>query len=118
MSVGNALSRSLFVVGAKRTPFGTFGGALKSHTPTDLQVIAANAALQAAGLDPKNVDSVCVGNVLSSAAVDTPYIARHAALRIGEGVLKHHLAMSISPFPIPQLFYLKLSHFLVFSSPF
>ena len=84
MSVGNALNRAIFVVGAKRTPFGTFGGALKSHSPTDLQVVAANAALQAAGLDPKAVDSVCVGNVLSASGVDTPYIARHVALRVGE----------------------------------
>ena len=117
MSVGNALSRSLFVVGAKRTPFGTFGGALKSHTPTDLQVIAANAALQAAGLDPKNVDSVCVGNVLSSAAVDTPYIARHAALRIGERVE----ALNRKATPLDSVHfpcYIKLSHFLVFSLPF
>ena len=50
----------------------------------DLQVVAANAALQAAGLDPKAVDSVCVGNVLSASGVDTPYIARHVALRVGE----------------------------------
>lgn len=38
MSIGNALKQGIFVVGAKRTPFGSFGGALKSHTPTDLQV--------------------------------------------------------------------------------
>lgn len=38
MSIGHALKQGIFVVGAKRTPFGTFGGALKSHTPTDLQV--------------------------------------------------------------------------------
>ena len=38
-AVGQSLSKSVFVVAAKRTPFGTFGGALKSFTPTDLQVI-------------------------------------------------------------------------------
>ena len=38
MAIGNALKQGIFVVAAKRTPFGTFGGALKSHTPTDLQV--------------------------------------------------------------------------------
>ena len=37
-AVGHSLSKSVFVVAAKRTPFGTFGGALKSFTPTDLQV--------------------------------------------------------------------------------
>jgi hypothetical protein len=39
MSIGHALKQGIFVVAAKRTPFGTFGGALKSHSPTDLQVI-------------------------------------------------------------------------------
>ena len=38
MAIGNALKQGFFVVAAKRTPFGTFGGALKNHTPTDLQV--------------------------------------------------------------------------------
>ena len=38
MAIGNALKQGIFVVAAKRTPFGTFGGTLKSHTPTDLQV--------------------------------------------------------------------------------
>ena len=39
MAIGNALKQGVFVVAAKRTPFGTFGGTLKSHTPTDLQVL-------------------------------------------------------------------------------
>ena len=47
------------------------------------QVHASNAAIQSLGLDPKEIDSCCVGNVLSSAAVDTAYISRHVALRIG-----------------------------------
>ena len=37
MTVGNALKQGIFVVGAKRTPFGTFGGTLKAWSPTDLQ---------------------------------------------------------------------------------
>ena len=38
MVAGNVLSRGVFVVAAKRTPFGTFGGSLKAHSPTDLAV--------------------------------------------------------------------------------
>ena len=38
MVAGNALSRGVYVVAAKRTPFGTFGGSLKAHSPTDMQV--------------------------------------------------------------------------------
>ena len=53
-----------------------------------LQVHAGAAALKAANLDPSAVDSVCVGNVLSCAGVDTPYVARHSLLRLGIGVDK------------------------------
>lgn len=38
MATGNALKRGVYVVAAKRTPFGTFGGTLKGHSPTELQV--------------------------------------------------------------------------------
>ena len=33
-----AFAKDIFVVGAKRTAFGTFGGSLKGHTANDLQV--------------------------------------------------------------------------------
>jgi len=83
MVVGNVLSRGVFVVAAKRTPFGTFGGSLKSHTPVQLQVIAAQAAIAAGGVPVEKINSVCVGNVLSSSSQDSPYIARHVALHCG-----------------------------------
>jgi len=83
MATGNALKRGVFVVGAKRTPFGTFGGSLKAHTPTDLQVHAAQAAIASSGLQPDQINSVCIGNVLSASSPDAPYLARHVALRLG-----------------------------------
>lgn len=83
MATGNALKRGVYVVAAKRTPFGTFGGTLKGHSPTELQVHAAQAAIATAGLKPENINSVCIGNVLSPSAPDAPYLARHVALRCG-----------------------------------
>lgn len=83
MATGNALKRGVYVVAAKRTPFGTFGGTLKGHSPTELQVHAAQAAIASAGLKPENINSVCIGNVLSPSAPDAPYLARHVALRCG-----------------------------------
>jgi len=77
------LKRGIYVVGAKRTAFGTFGGTLKGHSPTDLQVHAAQAAIASAGLKPDQINSVCIGNVLSPSAPDAPYLARHVALRCG-----------------------------------
>lgn len=83
MATGNALARGVYVVAAKRTAFGAFGGSLKGHSPTDLQVHAAQAAIAAAGLSPEKINSVCIGNVLSPSAPDAPYLARHVALRCG-----------------------------------
>ena len=83
MSVGNALARGVFVVAAKRTPFGTFGGSLKSHSPVDLQVLASEAAIASCGIKPEYISSVCIGNVLNASSPDAPYLARHVALRCG-----------------------------------
>ncbi|KAK0398721.1 hypothetical protein QR680_002723 [Steinernema hermaphroditum] len=72
----------IFVVGAKRTAFGTFGGKLKGQTATDLAEISSRAAIQAASINPENVDHVVMGNVLQTSA-DAPYLARHVGLRVG-----------------------------------
>lgn len=57
-------TQGVFIVGAKRTAFGTFGGAFKSVTGTQLQTHACKATLEAAGVRPDQVDSVNIGNVL------------------------------------------------------
>mmetsp|Transcript_6977 Transcript_6977/g.15959 ORF Transcript_6977/g.15959 Transcript_6977/m.15959 type:complete len:227 (-) Transcript_6977:886-1566(-) len=74
---------SFFVVAAKRTPFGAFGGSLKNMTATQLGVVASKAALSQAGdLDPSLVDAVCFGNVVASSP-DAAYLARHVGLQSG-----------------------------------
>jgi len=83
MSVANALKEGIFVVAAKRTPFGAFGGSLKAFSPTDLQALASAAALKAGNINPEIVDSVHIGNVLASSGPDTPYISRHVSLKVG-----------------------------------
>ncbi|KAI1901138.1 hypothetical protein AGOR_G00057110 [Albula goreensis] len=85
-----SLLRGVFVVSAKRTPFGTYGGVLKDHSATDLAEHAAKAALAAGGVAPELVNSVIMGNVMQSSA-DAPYIARHVGLRCGV------------PIPVPAL---------------
>ncbi len=65
----------VFIVAGKRTPFGAFGGALKSMTATDLTVHATKAALAAGGVSPSIVDTVVVGNVQQTSA-DAAYLAR------------------------------------------
>lgn len=47
---------STFIVAAKRTPFGSFGGKLKHLSATDLGVLAAKATVSSAGVDPAAVN--------------------------------------------------------------
>jgi len=76
------LPREVWLVAAKRTAFGTFGGALKDHTATDLGVEAARAALAQAGLAGEDIQHVIWGNVQQT-SVDAIYFARHVGLRAG-----------------------------------
>ena len=59
----SAAARGVFIVAAKRTPFGTFGGALKDFSATELSAIASRAALAECKVEPEVVDSVIIGNV-------------------------------------------------------
>ena len=69
-------------VGAQRTPFGTFGGALSSISATDLAVAAGKAALEQSNVPLEQIDHVIFGNVIPSAS-DAAYLARHIALKLG-----------------------------------
>ncbi|KAL3758299.1 hypothetical protein ACHAWU_004264 [Discostella pseudostelligera] len=73
---------NVFIVAAKRTPFGAFGGSLKSFTATELGVIATKSAIASAKLDPSTIDAVYFGNVIQSSA-DAAYLARHVGLKSG-----------------------------------
>lgn len=72
----------VFIVGAKRTPFGAFGGKLKGFSATDLATHSAVAALTHAKVAATEVGDVYYGNVIQSAS-DAAYISRHVALRAG-----------------------------------
>lgn len=75
-------AKNIVVLSGKRTPFGTFGGSLKSFTATDLAVFSSVAAIEAAGLAPDQIDHTFVGNALQTSS-DAIYLARHVALRSG-----------------------------------
>ncbi len=75
-------SEDIFIVAAKRTAFGAFGGALKGLSATDLGVEAAKAAIAQAEMAPDAIDQVIFGNVQQTSA-DAIYHARHVGLRAG-----------------------------------
>jgi acetyl-CoA acetyltransferase family protein len=67
---------------AVRTPFGTFGGALRDMPVSDLTTVAAKAAIERAGIDAGDIDSTIMGNVLYTTS-DSAYFARHVSLKAG-----------------------------------
>ena len=81
MGIARAL-KDVFVVSAKRTPFGSYGGKLVKHSATELHEITIRAALTSANVNPELVDSVHVGNVFQSTG-DGGYISRCSALKAG-----------------------------------
>ncbi|CAM9768050.1 unnamed protein product [Scytosiphon promiscuus] len=72
----------IFIVGAKRTAFGSFGGSLSRLSATELAVASSKAALASAGMDPALIDATFVGNVIQSSP-DACYLSRHVALKVG-----------------------------------
>uniref|UniRef100_A0A0B6ZDM9 3-ketoacyl-CoA thiolase, mitochondrial n=1 Tax=Arion vulgaris TaxID=1028688 RepID=A0A0B6ZDM9_9EUPU len=80
-----ALSKAVtgvYIVAAKRTAFGAFGGKLKDLSATDLAVYASQAALKAGNVNHQDVNSIVFGNVIASAA-DGIYLPRHVGLKCG-----------------------------------
>ena len=72
---------SVVVVAPVRTAIGTFGGSLKDIPAPDLGAIAIKAAVARANLDPEEVGTVAMGNVIQAGAKMNP--ARQAAIHAG-----------------------------------
>ncbi|XP_024010969.1 probable acetyl-CoA acetyltransferase, cytosolic 2 isoform X1 [Eutrema salsugineum] len=81
VSDGSIQPRDVCVVGVARTPMGGFLGSLSSMTATRLGSIAIEAALRRAKVDPRLVEEVFFGNVLTANLGQAP--ARQAALGAG-----------------------------------
>lgn len=77
------VTKGVVIVGAKRTPFGTFGGKFTNTTACDLQVASNKAAMTGANIKPEMIDSVHIGNIIAHSATDGLYLARHSALKSG-----------------------------------
>src|SRR4051812_42179796 len=73
--------RDVVIVGAARTPIGSFLGSLASVPAPRLGAVAIKAALERAGLAPGDVGLVHMGSVLQAGVGQAP--ARQAALFAG-----------------------------------
>jgi acetyl-CoA C-acetyltransferase len=75
--------KEVYIISAVRTPLGSFGGKLSGLTAVELGSIAIKGALEKAGVEPKEVDEVLMGNVISANLGQAP--ARQAAIGAGIG---------------------------------
>ncbi|HJY52109.1 MAG TPA: acetyl-CoA C-acyltransferase, partial [Stellaceae bacterium] len=73
--------RSVVLIAPVRTAIGTFGGSLKEIPAPDLGAVAIKAAVARAGIDPEEVGTVVMGNVVQAGAKMNP--ARQAAIHAG-----------------------------------
>ncbi len=76
-------NREVYIVGAKRTPLGSFNGSLSTVPAPRLGAVAIQAALEQAGIDPNAVHEVYMGSVLQAGLGQAP--ARQAAKFAGIG---------------------------------
>jgi acetyl-CoA C-acetyltransferase len=75
--------KEVYIVSAVRTPIGSFGGSLSSLSAVQLGAIAIKGALQKAGIDPKLVQEVLMGNVLSAGLGQAPATQMAAGAGLG-----------------------------------
>ena len=74
--------RDIIIASAARTPTGSFGGSLAGIDAVQLGKIAAEAAVERAGIEKAAIDEVIIGNVLSAGLGQNVarQIANHAGL--------------------------------------
>lgn len=75
--------KEVYIVSAVRTPIGSFGGSLVSLSATQLGALAVKGALSKIGLDPKAVQELFFGNVISAGLGQAP--ATQVAVGAGLG---------------------------------
>ena len=69
--------KEVYIISAVRTPIGSFGGALKKFSATQLGAVAIKAALEKAGVKPELVHEVLMGSVIQANLGQAP--ARQAS---------------------------------------
>lgn len=83
----------VFVVSARRTAIGTFGGSLKDVPPSDLGISAAKAALADTPIPPADIGHAAWGQVIQTEPRDC-YISRVVA--VGAGIPVETPALSVN----------------------
>ncbi|MGU9999211.1 acetyl-CoA C-acetyltransferase [Latilactobacillus curvatus] len=84
--------QEVVIISAKRTPIGKLGGQLASLSAVELGTVASKAAIEAAGIDPTQIDQAIFGNVLQAGSGQN--VARQIALK--SGMTQSSTAMTVN----------------------
>ncbi|MGO3537297.1 MAG: acetyl-CoA C-acetyltransferase [Latilactobacillus curvatus] len=84
--------QEVVIISAKRTPIGKLGGQLASLSAVELGTVAAKAAIEAARIDPTQIDQAIFGNVLQAGSGQN--VARQIALK--SGMTQSSTAMTVN----------------------
>lgn len=71
------MMKEVYIVAAARTPMGSFGGALKDFSATQLGAVAIKEAVKRSGINPESIDDVQMGCVMQAGLGQAP--ARQAS---------------------------------------
>lgn len=64
--------KRIFIVGAKRTPIGKFGGSLSTFSASELGAKVISAVLKQSKLPKEKIDQILIGNVLQAGQGQNP----------------------------------------------
>ncbi|MCT7688983.1 MAG: acetyl-CoA C-acyltransferase, partial [Lactobacillus crispatus] len=73
--------KDIYIVAAKRTPFGKYRGFFKDASAIDLGVMALKGTMKAGNIKPADVQALFMGNVLDTGLGEN--MARQVALHSG-----------------------------------
>ncbi|MDO6461894.1 beta-ketothiolase BktB [Granulosicoccaceae sp. 1_MG-2023] len=79
---GTVSLQDVVILGGARTAIGDFGGSLADLSPAQLGTVAAQAAIERAGVDAEEIDHAVFGHIITTSPEDV-YLARHIALNCG-----------------------------------
>ncbi|MDP9064334.1 MAG: beta-ketothiolase BktB, partial [Pseudomonadota bacterium] len=86
-------NRDAVVLGAARSPVGSFGGSLAEIEPAELAGFVMKEAITRSGVDPQVINYVTVGNTIPTEG-RFPYVARVASIQAG--LPMESVAMSVN----------------------
>ena len=87
------MTAPVYIVAARRTAIGGFGGSLKDKTPGELAALVTRDVLATGAVDPASVGHVVFGQVIPTAPRDA-YLARVATIEAG--LPRHVPAMTLN----------------------